>query len=139
MALQQNDLHFLRIAQITGQKSKFARHRRGAILVSNNKIIAQGVNSHLDQGKPDAQVAQIQDAERYVATVNAEMVAIGEAIKANVSLLNTTMYVSDAPNWITFKNMVVLGIKRIVHYGAVSNERMRHYAKELDVMLIGVG
>lgn len=139
MALQQNDLHFLRIAQITGQKSKFSRHRRGAVLVSNNKIIAQGVNSHLDQDKADAQVAQIQDTERYVATVNAEMVAIGEAIKSNASLLNTTMYVSDAPNWITFKNMVILGIKRIVHYGPISSERMQHYAKELNITLIGVG
>lgn len=127
------------MAQIAGQKSKFSRHRRGAVLVKDNKIISQGVNSHLNQGKAEAHIAQMKDTERYVATVNAEMVAIGEAMRKNETLLNATMYISDEPNWITYKNMVVLGIKRILWYGPITSDRIKHYSQELGVEIQGIG
>ena len=77
--------------------------------------------------------------ERYIATVNAELVAMGNAITAGINLHNVTIYISEVPNWITFKTLVTFGIKRIVHYGPCLNERIKHYSRELGVQLISVG
>lgn len=94
-----------------------------------------GISTHLGGNlyKPEV------EEEKYVATVNAELVAVGSAIMANQSIANTTIYTSDAPNWITFKLLVTIGIKRIVFYGPVTNERMTHYARELGIELVPVG
>lgn len=144
--LNKTDLHFLQMAALQSEKDPknlLSHHAdggpvkksRGAILVLNNKIVGEGISQHLGGNlyKPDTE-------ERYVATVNAELVAVGEAINKGVApLTNLTMYISDSPNWYTFKMLVTLGLKRIVHYGPANNDRITHYAQELGVELISVG
>lgn len=138
--LSKNDLHFLQMASLQGQQqvsqSGNPVHKsRGAILVGDNKIIAQASNEHMGGNlyKPESD-------EKYVATINAELSACGKAIEAGVApFSNLTIYVSDSPNWYTFKMLVTLGIKRIVHYGPIGNDRITHYAQELGIQIISVG
>lgn len=137
--LSKSDLHFLKMAQIQGQRSKFSKRKRGAILAKDNKVIAAGVSSHLNESGPTANSGALSENERYVATVNAEIVAVGAAIKAGIFLSGCSIYVSDCPNWQTFKFLVTMGLKRILHYGPTMNDRITHYAREMGVEIIGIG
>jgi len=145
MSISKTDLYFLNIAanQSEADPKKISsvsreqtgpRKKRGAVLVYNNKIISKGISQHLGGilYKPEAD-------ERYVATVTAEVVAFGEAVKAGfVNFANSTIYTSDCPNWYVYKFIIMLGIKRIVFYGPATNERIQHYSKELGVELLSI-
>lgn len=118
----------------TSSSSGKGKHR-GAIIAQGSEKLSSGSSTHLGGNlyKPDTE-------ERFVATVNAELVAVGNLTqKGTPPLGNTTIYVSDCPNWYTFKMLVTLGIRRIVHYGPVINERITHYAQELNIEIISVG
>jgi deoxycytidylate deaminase len=111
-----------------------ARKRRGAVIARGNKILATGVSTHLggELYKPETE-------ERYVATVNAELVALGKCIRnGNAPLSDVSLYASDCPNWYTFKMLITIGIRRIVFFGPASNDRVKH-AKELGVEILAVG
>lgn len=140
MALTNTDLHFVKLARLQGERASYSHKKRGAVLANQNRIIAVGVNSHLDSGNEAPSHAGSQGSEeRYVATLNAEIVAISSAIRQNISLHGATVYISDEPNWVTFKFLVAVGIKRIVHYGPTQNEHTKHYAQKLGVEIISVG
>lgn len=139
MGLQHTDLHFLKMAQMQGEKSQFSRKKRGAVLAKNNKVLSVGVSSHLNEAVGAAALSKLSDDERYVATVNAEIMAIGSAIKNGLDITGSTIYISDCPNWAVFKFIVIMGIKRIAFYGPVSSERVTHYSQELGVEIISVG
>lgn len=127
------------MARQQGERSSFAHKKRGAVLAKDNKIVATGVNAHLDETGAPAKTKGLGESERYVATVNAEIIAIGSAVRANVYLGDLTMYISDPPNWVTFKFIVALGLKRIVHYGTLQSERIKHYAQALGIEILSVG
>lgn len=140
MGLSQIDTHFLKMAAMQTEadagainKKGTTRARRGAVIARNNELVSKGVSQHLGGNlyKPD-------DEERYVATVNAEQVALGEAVRAGQNIGTCTIYCSDCPNWYTFKTIITLGIRRVVHYGPVSNDRISHYARELGIEVISV-
>jgi deoxycytidylate deaminase len=142
MSLTQTDLHFLNMARQAGVSNSGTtsltpsrNKHRGAIIAQGSERLSSGSSTHLGGNlyKPDTD-------ERYVATVNAEMIALGNLTqKGSPPLSNTTIYISDSPNWYTFKMLVTLGIRRIVHYGPVTNERITHYAQELNIEIISVG
>lgn len=145
MSLSQIDLHFLQMASSQSEQHAesvvsrsaeggLTRKGRGAVIAEKDKFKSAGVSTHLGGilYKPDTD-------ERYVATVNAELVAIGKALAiGHANFAVSTIYVSDCPNWFTFKMLVTLGFKRIVHYGPVLNDRIAHYSKELSIEMISV-
>lgn len=139
MSLSRLDTHFLKMAKMQGEKSSFSRKKRGCVIAKQNQIVATGVSSHLDTTKTETHTAGMGAEEKYVATVNAELVAIGAAVRANIGIAGATVYTSDCPNWMTFKMIATLGIRRVVHYGPCTNERITHYAKELGIEMLGVG
>lgn len=134
MAITNVDLHFLKYAQLQGQTSEFSKKKRGAVIAKGNKIISTGVNSHLE-----SKHSIFNESERYVATINAEIVALGGAVQKSAPIVQCTMYSSDEPNWVTFKTCVVMGIKRFVHYGQTKSKRIKAYAQNLGVEIIGLG
>lgn len=146
MSLSQVDLHFLQMSRLVGEQGHdaiethsiqhgFGTHKRGCVIAQGAKKLADGFSTHLGGNlyKPDTD-------ERFVATINAELVAIGNLTqKGSPPLSLATIYVSDCPNWYTFKMIVTLGFKRIIHYGPIMNPRITHYAQELGVEIISVG
>ncbi len=134
MAITSVDLHLLNMAKMAGEKSQFSKKKRGALIARQNQIIAEGVNSHLD-----SKSSKIDDNERYIATVNAEIVAVGVAIRKKEDLGSCTIYCSDEPNWIVFKSLITFGIKRIIHFGPTKSDRIKHYSLQLGVEILGIG
>lgn len=148
MSLTKQDLHFLRIATVQGGKSTFEKSKRGAVIAKDNKVIAVGTSAHLaidgqhvtDENAPVKTIFQgDHDQEHYHATIQAELAAIGQAVRANLSLDGATLYVTDFPNWLTWKLIIVSGIKRVVHYGVADNEKVNYYAPIHRIQVISAG
>lgn len=137
MAFNKIDEHFLRMAHSEGAKSPLQHTKRGAIIAKGNKILGMGVSAHLEQGK--APKIQLPEEERYVATVRAEIAALGACVRNSINLNGATIYISTQPDWQSFKAIVVFGIKRIVFSGPTTSDRIRHYANLLGVELLSVG
>lgn len=147
MPLSQIDLHFLSIAQtaamgnVNASTTQSGQHgalhkKRGCVIAKGNNLIAQGASQHLggNMFKPEAL------EERHAATINAELVALAEALKVGLTPIESaSIYISDCPNWITFKMLSTLGFKRIIHGGPCLNDRILHYAKEFGIEMISVG
>lgn len=138
MALSRIDLHFVKLARMQGERSSFSHSKKGAVIAKENKILSTGVSSHLNEGRAVAAQAGGEN-EQYVATIGAELVAISAAVRSNISLNGSTIYLSAEPNWIAFKIIVTMGIKRIAFYGPLTSDRIRHYATELGVEILSVG
>ncbi len=98
--------------------------------------MAQGVNAHLDTAAHIAPKQQVD--EKYVATVNAEIVAVAAAIQAGAHLAEVTLYCSAEPNWYVYKTIVTLGIRRVVYYGPSKNDRIKDYSTSLGVEVVVV-
>jgi deoxycytidylate deaminase len=146
--LSKNDLHFLKMAQSQANRSTFEKSKRGAVIAKDNKVIAVGASAHLaidgshitDENAPVKTIFQGQtDQEHYHATIQAELSAIGMAVRANISLDSCTLYVTSQPNWLVWKTIFICGIKRVVFYGAYDNEKVKYYAPVNKVQVIGVG
>lgn len=114
--------------------SQVKRKPRGAVLARGNKTLSTGRSTHLGG---DLQAADV--SERYVATLNAEIVAISEYLAKDIgNLSGCTMYLTSSPNWLTWKTIVALGLKRIVHYGASLDPKITAYAQKMDVEVVSV-
>jgi dCMP deaminase len=137
MALNRLDEHFLKLARLEGQKSTLQKTKRGCIVARGNKILTTGTSTHMGQGQ--IQEGQLMHEERYIAVIQAEIVAVGNAIKSGINIVGATFYISDQPNWQIFKILATCGIKRIVFYGPVTSKKTQHYANLMGVQLLAVG
>jgi hypothetical protein len=132
MALQSIDLHFLKMAQSMASGTD-DHSKRACIIAHGNRILSKSISQHLggEFTKPYA-------GEKYVATVPAEIAAVGDCIKAGKPLTAVTIYTNSPPPWYVFKTMATFGFKRFVFYGQ-SDARLAHYAQELGISLVPVG
>jgi deoxycytidylate deaminase len=136
MAFGKIDEHFLRMSHSEGAKSPLQHTKRGAIIAKGNKILGIGVSAHLEQGKS---AVQLPSDEKYIATVRAEIAALGACVRNGISLVGATIYISTQPDWSSFKSIVVFGIKRIVFSGPNTSDRIKHYANLMGVELLSIG
>jgi len=137
MPFNRTDEYFLRMAHAEGQKSPMQKTKRGAIIARGNKILGLGISAHLEQGR--AAKIDLPNDEKYVATIRAEIAALGACVRNGINLTGATIYVSTQPDWQSFKTITVMGIKRIVFSGPLTSDRIRHYANLLSVDVLAVG
>jgi deoxycytidylate deaminase len=137
MSFSRTDEHFLRMSHAEGRKSTLQKTKRGAVIAKGNKVLGIGISARLEEGKSGA--LQISAEERYIATIRAEIAALGACIRAGINLTGATVYTSDQPDWQSFKTLVTLGIKRIVFAGPLTSKRISHYSQLLGVELLAVG
>lgn len=117
-----NDRYFIDIALRTAQESKCISLKVGAVIVKDNRVIAQGYN-----GTPSGQVNCDEALKQGLFTrdkhhewslvneIHAEMNALMFAAKYGISVDGCTMYVTHQPCDQCLKNTYQAGIKRIVY------------------------
>lgn len=130
--LTQLDTKYLAFAQSQGQRS-LSKVKRGVVLAKGNQILGVGYMTRLDPQGSES------DEQKHAAVVNAETVAIGSAIQAGANVQGATLYGSHVPYWVAFKMLVTIGIKRMVFYGPLENEKINEYSRKLGIELVVVG
>ena len=95
----------------------------GAILVSQNRIIAQSANvlppalkAHIERRLP------IQETERYYFIEHAERAAVYRAVVSGESVLGATLYSTRFPCADCARTLVWFGVSRVVTAGGLTGE-----------------
>ena len=129
-------------------RSTCVRRKVGAIIVSNNRIIATGYN-----GAPSGLPNCIDSCDRcyrsannipsgvmldHCYSIHAEQNALLSAIKTGEDLNGAEIYVNVHPCSTCMKLIIGAGIKTIYYIDDYENEFARHMAKEAGVELIKV-
>jgi len=116
------DEYFMEIADVVGKRSTCLRHKVGAVLVKNKRIIATGYNG-APRGLPHClevgclrDELQIKSGTRHeiCRAVHAEQNAIIQAAIHGISTEDATLYCTHFPCVLCAKMLVNAGVREIV-------------------------
>lgn len=116
----------------------------GAILVKNNKIIAQGVNSVPNGISPCTEDTCIRkklklksgENQELCFVVHAEQNALLDALNKKVNVKNSTLYVTKQPCIICAKMLINAGIKEIIYLQSYPDKYSEQMLKKANIKLI---
>lgn len=117
------DEYFMRMAELTAERSTCLRRTVGAVIVKNKHVIATGYNgapqgiAHCeDKGGCLRQQLGVPSGERHelCRALHAEQNAIIQAATLGQSVEGGTIYITHQPCVICAKMIINAGIKRIV-------------------------
>jgi|TARA_X000001036_G_C20066951_1_gene557408 dCMP deaminase len=121
------DDYFKEIVQVTASRSSCARLHVGCILVSNNRIIAQGYNGFLPGCPHDS---KIRDGHEQ-ATIHAEQNAITDCANRGVCTKDAIAYITHYPCINCMKILCAAGIKEIKYIEDYKNDDMVKYFSQV--------
>ncbi|MEE0740875.1 MAG: deoxycytidylate deaminase [Emergencia sp.] len=117
------DEYFMKMAELTAQRSTCLRRQVGAVIVKDKHIIATGYNGaprglrHCEElGGCLRQKMQIPSGQRHelCRALHAEQNAIIQAATLGQSIEDASIYITHQPCAICAKMIINAGIKRIV-------------------------
>lgn len=121
------DEYFKEIVKVTATRSSCDRLHVGCILVSNNRIIAQGYNGFLPGCPHDSKV--INGHEQ--ATIHAEQNAITDCANRGVCTKDAIVYITHYPCINCMKILCAAGIKEIKYIEDYKNDDMVMYFSQV--------
>lgn len=113
MTLTQRDRQILKYAENLSVFSKARRLKVGAVIMSYDRLISQGINHHPD-GLP---CESLVDGQLVTdpKVIHAEVSAINKAIATGENLQGSTIYVTHQPCPACAEAIVKSGIRRVVY------------------------
>ena len=124
--------YFDELTKLTATRSPCKKLQVGCILVSDNRIVAQGYNGYL----PGANHEQKNRDGHEMATVHAEQNAIADCAKRGVSSNNTTAYITHYPCVNCMKIMCAAGINEIKYKNDYNNDELvAYFANQSNVTI----
>ena len=122
--------YFRDLTKLCATRSACERLKVGCILVSDNRIIAQGYNGYL----PGAEHKQTMRDGHEVATVHAEQNAVADCAKRGVSCDRATAYITHYPCINCMKILCAAGISEIRYISDYRNDDIvEYFAKQSGV------
>ncbi len=110
--------YFKQIANLTATRSVCPRLQVGCVLVSNNRLIAQGYNGYLSSCPHEP----IIDNNHNIATIHAEQNAIIDCAKRGVSCNGCEAYITHYPCFNCMKFLCAAGVKHIYYANDYNND-----------------
>jgi len=137
------DEYFIKIAALVGERSTCLRHKVGAIIVKDKRIVSTGYNGAVKNVKDCLEKGCLRDELKIPSgtrheicrAVHAEQNAIIQAAFYGVDTRNATMYCTHTPCMICAKMIVNAGIKEIVTYNNYPDANALELLKEANVQL----
>lgn len=110
------DLHFLQKAKLTAQLSYCTRKKVGAVLVRDNRAIADGYNGTLP-GHCNCCEVTLPDGSIVTSefTLHAEQNILTYCARTGIPTQNTTLYTTLSPCKTCAKLLAASGITRVVY------------------------
>lgn len=110
--------YFKEITLTTSKRSVCPRLKVGALLVKDNRIIAQGYNGYIS-GCPHQPI--IENGHN-IATIHAELNAILDCAKRGVSCENSDIYITHFPCLNCVKSICSVGINNVYYINDYNND-----------------
>lgn len=120
MARPSWDEYFKEIVQVTARRSSCHRLQVGCLLVSENRIVAQGYNGFL----PGCEHRSVVRDGHEQATVHAEQNAISDCAKRGVSCKGCVAYVTHYPCIICTRLLLASGMAEIRYINDYKNDEL---------------
>ena len=136
-----DDNYFMDYAVNLSATANCAKGKVGAILIKDNKIIAEGVNSVPNGITPCTEETCLRkrlnlksgENQELCFVVHAEQNALIDALNNSVDVKESTLYVTKQPCIICAKMLINAGIKRIVYLKAYPDKYSEGLLKEAGV------
>ena len=139
--MEKNDKYFMNYALEISTNANCIKGKVGAILVKNNKIIAEGVNSVPNGIKPCTEKTCLRkklnlksgENQELCFVVHAEQNALINALNNKIDVNNSTLYVTKQPCIICAKMLINAGIKKIIYLKAYPDKYREKLLKEAKI------
>lgn len=136
--------YFMNYAIDISKKANCIKGKVGAILVKNNKIIAEGTNSVPEGIEPCTEETCIRkklklksgEKQELCFVVHAEQNALLDALKKKIEVKGSILYVTKQPCIICAKMLINAGIKKIYYIKAYPDLYSERMLKEAGVDII---
>lgn len=143
MKTTKDDSYYMNYAIKLSTKANCIKGKVGAILVKDNKIIAEGVNSVPNGITPCTEETCIRkklklksgENQELCFVVHAEQNAIIEALNNKKDIKGSTLYVTKQPCIICAKMLINIGIKRIVYLKAYPDQYSEALLNEAGIKI----
>jgi dCMP deaminase len=137
------DEYFIKIAALVGERSTCLRHKVGAVIVKDKRLLSTGYNGAVKSVKDCIEKGCLRDELKIPSgtrheicrAVHAEQNAIIQAAFYGVDTRNAIMYCTHTPCMICAKMMINAGIKEIVTYNNYPDANALELLKEADIDL----
>lgn len=118
-----DDNYYMNYALTISANANCIKGKVGAILVKNNKIISEGVNSVPNGITPCTEETCLRkklnlksgENQELCFVVHAEQNALINALNNKINVKNSTLYVTKQPCIICAKMLINAGIKKIIY------------------------
>lgn len=139
-----NNSYFMNYAIDISKKANCIKGKVGAVLVKNNKIIAEGTNSVPEGIEPCTEETCIRkklklksgEKQELCFVVHAEQNALLDALKKKIEVKGSILYVTKQPCIICAKMLINAGIKKIYYIKAYPDLYSERLLKEAGVDII---
>ena len=136
-----NDSYYMDYAIKISSTANCIKGKVGAILVKDNKIIAEGVNSVPIGIKPCTEetclrkklILKSGENQELCFVVHAEQNALIDALNNKVDVKDSTLYVTKQPCIICAKMLINAGIKKIIYLKAYPDKYSESLLKEANI------
>ena len=137
-------MDFMDYAVKLSSKANCIKGKVGAILVKDNKIIAEGVNSVPNGVKPCTEETCLRKRlnlksgqnQELCFVVHAEQNAILDALKNKIDVANSILYVTKQPCIICSKILINAGIKKIIYLKPYPDKYAEGILKDAGIQII---
>jgi len=135
------DDYFLKMAMLVAERSTCLRHRVGAVLVRDRRVLATGYNGAARGLKDCLELGCLRDElgiesgtrHEICRAIHAEQNAIIQAGLHGVSTADSVLYCTHSPCLICAKMIVNAGIKRYVTFTEYSDRNSPELFREAGV------
>ena len=139
-----NDNDFMNYAIQLSSNANCIKGKVGAIIVKNNEIISEGVNSVPIGIKPCTDKTCLRkklnlksgENQELCFVVHAEQNAIIDALNKKKDIKNATLYVTKQPCIICAKMLINAGIKKIIYLKEYPDKYSEKLLKEAKVDIV---
>jgi dCMP deaminase len=135
------DEYFLKIAMLVAERSTCRRHKVGAVIVKNKRILTTGYNGAAAGVKDCLELGCLREAnnipsgERHeiCRAIHAEQNAIIQAGLHGVNIEGASIYCTHPPCILCAKMLANAKVKRYVTYGEYPDEEAKKLLNEIGV------
>ena len=144
MKNNKSDSYYMDYAVKISSNANCIKGKVGAILVKDNKIIAEGVNSVPNGITPCTEETCIRkklnlksgENQELCFVVHAEQNALLDALDRKIDVKGSTLYVTKQPCIICAKMLINAGIKKIIYIKAYPDKYSESLLKEANIEII---
>lgn len=138
------DTYFMQIAELVATRSVCLRRRVGAVMVSDQHIIATGYNGppkgtpHCDVTGCIRQTLQIAHGkyQEVCRGLHAEQNALIQAALSGASCRNTILYVTHQPCNVCAKMLINAEIRKLIYKGSYPDKRAADLLYNSDIEVL---